>query len=484
MKLHLSPTDLEVIDIAGHSATLEWTGTNQNQDYKVFYRKVAGFTPLMTEDFENATTYNTNWTVVNNSNSSMGRSTDAAHQGTYGFSFSSYVQSYSYDQYLINKNALTGIVSGSVIEFYYKKAASSIIETFKVGYSSTNNQTSSFTFGDNHEATGSWQLFHETIPAGTKYVAIRYTTGRNEYYLYIDDISISLPVTPYSWSYNETSTIPYTIQNLLPETQYEAYVQGLCGSDGDSDPTETITFSTIEECPTPTHFTASHITSVSADLSWEGSSEVEGYTLRYRTAEYIQGFNEAFSTSTLPSGWTRFYGVLNSNGTINVENNSSGWWTFGSNNNVFDSHAYINLFGTKNFWLETPSLTIGSGYYLNFDVAYTSALGNNTAPVPSCTTHRFVVLISTDNTHWTILREWNNSGSSYVLDNISPNGQRAGAISLASYAGRTVRIAFFAHSENQNYDNNIHIDNVGVGQNISALIISNSVATSPNNVNM
>ncbi len=463
-----APTNLEITDIAGHSATFEWIGTSQNQDYKVFYRKAASFSPLLTEDFENGTTYNANWTVVNLSNASngdkIGRDTDAAHQGYYGFRFSSWSIYYSYEEYLINKNALSGVVDGSVIEFYYKKSPSSSTESFKVGYSSTNNQTSSFTFGDNHEATGEWQLFHELIPPGTKYVAIRYTTPTNEYYLYIDDISICLPVAPGSWNYDETSTTPFTIHNLLPETQYDTYVQGLCGSDGDSDPSETVTFTTTVECPTPSNFTASHITSVSADLSWEGNSEVESYTLRYRTAEYIQGFNEQFSNSTLPSGWTRFSGVLNSNGTVNVTSNNAGWWYFGTNNNAFDSHAYINLFGTKNYWLETPSLTIGNDYYLNFDVAYTKSLGNNIAPVPNCTSHRFVVLISLDNGHWTILREWNNTGSSFVLDNISPYGQNAGAISLASYAGQTVRIAFFAHSENQSFDNNIHIDNVGVGQ--------------------
>lgn len=464
-----SPTDLIATDVAAHTSTLDWSGTSQNQGYNVWYRKAAGFNPILIEDFENGATYNANWEVVNmstNNGNRIGRFTDAAHGGSYGFRFSSWSYSNSYEEHLINKNALTGLTDESVIEFYYKKFPSSDSETFKVGYSSTNNEISSFIFGDNYEATGEWQLFHETIPAGTKYISIRYTTTTCQYYLYIDDISISLPIPPDSWNYIETSSVPYTIQNLIPETRYEAYVQGVCGNDGNSSPSETITFTTTEACPTPAHLSANNITSVSADLSWEGNSEVESYTVRYRTSEYVQGFNEPF-TSTPPDEWTRYSANLNSNGTATMTSGSIGW-NFGSNNNVFDNHAYINLYGLKNYWLVTPNITIGNGYSLSFDVAYTTYLGNNATPATGCTTHRFVVLISTDNEHWTILREWNNSGSNYILDNISPYGQHINSISLANYAGHAVYIAFFAHSESSNYDNNLHVDNVSIGQTIPA----------------
>ena len=84
---------------------------------------------------------------------------------------------------------------------------------------------------------------------------------------------------------------------------------------------------------------------------------------------------------------------------------------------------------------------------------------------------KFIVLISTDNmTTWTILREWNNSGSSYVYNNItcSAEGENV-SIDLSAYVGQRVRIAFYGESTNPEGmantggDNNLHIDNVVIG---------------------
>jgi hypothetical protein len=115
----------------------------------------------------------------------------AKQNGDYGFRFSSYDKdNESYDQYLISPEL--SAASGVTVQFYYKNSYSSA-ETFKVGYSTTDNDISSFTFGEEISATGnSWKLFEETFPAGTKFVAIHYYSNY-KYYLYVDDFSFTVP---------------------------------------------------------------------------------------------------------------------------------------------------------------------------------------------------------------------------------------------------------------------------------------------------
>ena len=253
------------------------------------------------------------------------------------------------------------------------------------------------------------------------------------------------------------TTISYKLTGLTAANEYTVKVRSNCGSDGYSLWSDEESFTTLEDCAKPTEVDASNISHDAADITWTGDSE--SFTVSYRTAEQIDGLSEEFNS--FPADWTFYSGVLNADGTATLT--SSYDWSIGTSNNVFDDHAYMDLYSTMDGWLVTPSLSIAAGDGLRFDVAYTAYLGNHPAPVTDCTTHRFVVLISTDNmSHWTILREWNNSGSTYVLDDISPNGQSVN-IDLSTYAGQTVNIAFYGHSETDDYDNNIHIDNVSIG---------------------
>ena len=217
-------------------------------------------------------------------------------------------------------------------------------------------------------------------------------------------------------------------------------------------------------CTSPSDLTVEP-SSRSAEVTWLGG---DSYNLRYRTA--FVGLQEGFSSA--PSGWLFRTGALNNDGTASLSGTSS--WSSGTSNNVFDSHIYMNFYSTKNYWLITPSISIQDDCLFNFDVAYTAYSGSNATPAQNCTTHRFAVLISTDNMEsWTILREWNNNGSSYSLDGISTTGDNV-SISLSSYAGQTAYIAFFAHSETTSYDNNIHFDNVKIGKAPGSWMPSNS----------
>ncbi len=287
-------------------------------------------------------------------------------------------------------------------------------------------------------------------------------TDNYGYGVAIDKIVFSvtgnLPTGDYTWTpVTSSATMPYTLTGLTMGNTYYVRVKDQCDNTSD-----VVAFSPA--CTSPSDLTVEP-SSRSAEVTWLGG---DSYNLRYRTA--FVGLQEGFSSA--PSGWLFRTGALNNDGTASLSGTSS--WSSGTSNNVFDSHIYMNFYSTKNYWLITPSISIQDDCLFNFDVAYTAYSGSNATPAQNCTTHRFAVLISTDNMEsWTILREWNNNGSSYSLDGISTTGDNV-SISLSSYAGQTAYIAFFAHSETTSYDNNIHFDNVKIGKAPGSWMPSNS----------
>ena len=277
--------------------------------------------------------------------------------------------------------------------------------------------------------------------------------------------------------YNVTSNAVYqtgvtgttiTLTGLNENTDYEFTVTTDCGG-GDLATAVSVEFTTLANCQAPV-LAANGITNVTAhtaDVAWTGFASNNSYTVSYRTAAYFDGEVEEFGTS-LPSGWENKSGLL-SNIMSGSSFSTSTQWVFGSNNGVFDNHARINIYGTTRYgWLITPSVEVGTGYGLNFDLALTAYSGTGAAS-GTCDDDRFVVLISTDNeATWSILREWNNSGSAYVYNNIALAGENV-TIDLSAYAGQTVKVAFYGESTvSGNGDNNMHIDNVGIGQMVPA----------------
>ena len=236
-----TPSGIEISNKTHNNAHVEWTG--ESDYFTVSYTKTPVIVPILSEDFENEANYNANWTVVNYSTANadrIGRSSAAAHESSYGFRFSSYSNATTYEEHLINKNALSGVTSETMIEFYYKKYQTSD-ESFKVGYSSTDSETTSFTFGENHEATQEWQKFSEAVPEGTKYISIQYTTTGCHYYLYIDDIKIGALRT--FDTQTVTTTNNYVDLTLLDAgSDYEVTVTPSCDETAVSTP---VTFATI-----------------------------------------------------------------------------------------------------------------------------------------------------------------------------------------------------------------------------------------------
>lgn len=188
----------------------------------------------------------------------------AKHDGSYGFRFSSYSRADAYDQYLISPE-LDG-AAGVLLTFHYAASSASGTEKFKVGYSTTDAATASFTFGEEISTNStSWIESEEySFPAGTKYVAIYYYSSY-QYRLYVDDFRFEVPsscqkpsgltisnITSTSavatwvaagsesaWEISidggatrtNVTSATRTLSNLLPDTEYTVTLRAVCGNE-------------------------------------------------------------------------------------------------------------------------------------------------------------------------------------------------------------------------------------------------------------
>ena len=149
------------------------------------------------------------------------------------------------------------------------------------------------------------------------------------------------------------------------------------------------------------------------------------------STNYSYPYHEDFSCSGLPDGWSHYKSWLSDihNGESLVPLNAyygNGWQntTFQYHNVdavVLDGNHLLNLMGNS-IWLRSmvvsPSVYIESNAQLSFDLAYTNPQGNAVQYVQG-NDDKFVVLISKDNmSTWTVLRQWDDAGSSYVLHNL------------------------------------------------------------------
>jgi hypothetical protein len=223
------------------------------------------------------------------------------------------------------------------------------------------------------------------------------------------------------WTAYLTNTTATTanLTGLTPGTAYQYRVQSVCGSDVSG--WKSVNFSTMFGIP------------------------------------LVEGFGTA-----IPSGWSIYNGLVENVLAGDDLTTASYGWSFGSNNGVFDNHARVNIYGTScNNWLVLPTLAMEDNVQLMFDVAYTAYSGTG-APAQTGDDDKFVVLVNNGRT-WEIVRQWDNAGSEYVLNDLNTTPITV-AIDLSNYAeaGQPITVAFYGESTVSNADNNLHIDNVSI----------------------
>ena len=120
--------------------------------------------------------------------------------------------------------------------------------------------------------------------------------------MHIDNVIVGIPVAAGQWQTVTVDEAPVILTDLTPETTYEAKVQGNCGDDGLSLETNVITFTTLDACPTPTGLAVvdSLLTATTAGLRWNGSIDVDSYTVQYRTVAHDEApFMQDFESENL-----------------------------------------------------------------------------------------------------------------------------------------------------------------------------------------
>lgn len=278
-------------------------------------------------------------------------------------------------------------------------------------------------------------------------------TGVNEY-------------TTFSWTAPQTGSLP---------TGYKLYC------DTNNPPTTLIVDQSALSytLTTPLAYNTTYYWTVSAyNALGEGpQATVRSFTTRTDPTISTFPWVEDFGTTTNfpPLNWTRLIGLYLSE----TPTSTTSGWTYDDFANVVTTpknmSARLNIYGTSTkYWLVTPPIAIPSaGYELKFDLALTTYSGIATPPTPgNQADDKFIVLISDSPlmTNPTVLREWNNTGSTYVYDNISPSGENQ-IISLNDYSG-TKYIAFYGESTVSGGDNNVYVDNVTVRETPAAPIIN------------
>ena len=341
---------------------------------------------------------------------------------------------------------------------------------------------------------------------------ISWTNGAEEQDAWHIVCSLDPEVDPAEATPIDAASNPFVLAELETDTTYYIYVRANCGEGDYSEWSKLVSFHTAKACQVPDDLAVSNVSISSATISWNTYGQT-GFNLRYYTGAdtvtvadvampyemtgleagtvyYVQvqaacsvteeeegewsdayGFKTVYGIpfaenfGTTPSEWIKATGLLADvlSGEAQLASTTSGW-NVGAANGVFDNHLKINIYGTTyKYWYIAPAVYLNANAQLSFDLALTKYSGT-LAEVDKTqqADDKFVVLLTADEGDtWTVLRQWDNAGSSYVYNDIacSADGEPV-AIDLSAFNGQTVYVAFYGESTVAGGDNNLHIDNV------------------------
>ena len=277
-------------------------------------------------------------------------------------------------QYLISPK-LSGIVNGLHVEFYYSQYTNGV-ETFQVGYSTTDNNPANFTWGNEITASTSYQRFSANYPADTKYVAVKHTSD-DQYYLFIDDFLFEesasvLEPTDVHVSNATTTSADISWTAGASETAWDIYV-----TDDETDvPVETTTPTVVNTSDNPYSLTGLtpatyYYVYVRANTGTETSAWSSPVKFNTKANPITLPYSYDFENDELPIGWSTI--ITNTSYT-----NASVMTPSSSSSNRVLAFYMGSSTGTLAAVLpEVDAAYPLKGYQISFDACYANASGGS-----------------------------------------------------------------------------------------------------------
>ena len=178
----------------------------------------------------------------------------ANHDGEFGFQF--YGAEWP-PQYLISPRF--SVNSAITVSFYYRHDVSGLSTKFQVGYSTTSSDVSSFTWGEQITSDKSWQKHEQTVPAGTRYIAVKFNTNINDLFLddfHFEEYSAYAKPTGLTTSSltNQSATLTWTAPGNASPTGYAYQFKKLTDTSWSNEATVNGTSVTLNNLPANTSY--------------------------------------------------------------------------------------------------------------------------------------------------------------------------------------------------------------------------------------
>jgi hypothetical protein len=214
----------------------------------------------------------------------------------------------------------------------------------------------------------------------------------------------------------------YLLEGLTAETTYTVKVRANCGAtDGTSQWSNEITFTTLVACPVPTLNAATNITAVGADITWDASLDVDNYTVQYLNPMGATALNEGFENDGgWPTGWDN-----------SVTTNDSYKWAVGAGSGYssstvktaatgdYNAYYYTGNYGkTATAWLITPAMDLSGMTEAKLTFNYVN-------PEWGGGRYELKVNYRVDGGEWQLLETYNTGQSSWTLKTITLAGMAA-----------------------------------------------------------
>ena len=276
------PTDLALANITHNRATASWNGGAESYQVMIGEEKIVEAT-FGFEDGKIPASFindaNNPWTTVSSEH----------HSGSYCatnkiFAISGLISD------------LTCEVTGPGTVCFYAKISSE--KNCDFGYFLIDG-TEKFKISGSTD----WTSYSYDLTAGKHTLVWRYAkdgyTNVGDDRFYVDDITIAT-LGASSWSEYTATGQSYTFSGLTPETSYQVKVKGYYGSDGYSDETLPVRFTTLANDGTPDELSTTDIYANTATLNWAGAQN--SYNVRYRIP--FSAIYEGFEDEDELAKWT------------------------------------------------------------------------------------------------------------------------------------------------------------------------------------